>query len=86
MKATINTVVRTAIFYICLVAEIITQVGVENTVTKAIVTGATIIASVWAWWKNNSFTEAAISADAVMDFLKENKDVALVNITTDEEE
>lgn len=30
----------------------------------------TAAAALWAWWKNNSFTEAAIEADSIKDILK----------------
>jgi SPP1 family holin len=33
----------------------------------------TTVASLWAWWKNNSFTKNAIEADKVLDELKGTK-------------
>lgn len=35
----------------------------ENEVGQAASMVITAAASLWAWWKNNSFTQAAITAD-----------------------
>ena len=32
---------------------------------------AAILATIWTWWKNNSFTEEAIEADRYMEELRE---------------
>ena len=42
---------------------------VRQTVTFIIV----FASAIWAWWKNNSFTKAAIEADKVLDQLKSEK-------------
>jgi len=42
----------------------------EEDVYTFLSTLATIAATVWAWWKNNSFTQAAITADDYMLQLK----------------
>ena len=34
---------------------------------------ATTIASIWAWWENNSFTKNAIKADEIYEELKESE-------------
>lgn len=38
-----------------------------------IATGLTAAASLWAYWKNNSWTKEAINADEVMHWNKANK-------------
>ena len=44
-----------------------------ETISGFTTTGATILASLWAWWKNNSFTKAAIAADNHLADLKGGK-------------
>ena len=34
---------------------------------------AAVLAAVWSWWKNNSFTEEAIEADEYMEELRKKK-------------
>ena len=43
----------------------------DEVLTQAITTGSTIIIAVVAWWKNNSFTKAAIIADKEMHEIKD---------------
>lgn len=35
---------------------------------------AAVLATVWTWWKNNSFTEEAIEADRYMEELRKKSD------------
>ena len=35
---------------------------------------AAVLAAVWSWWKNNSFTEEAIEADEYMEELRKKSD------------
>ena len=42
----------------------------DDDMSTVISTAWTIIAAVLAWWKNNSFTDAAIKADEFMHELK----------------
>ena len=35
----------------------------------------TVGSSLWAWWKNNSFTQAALAGDEVKNSIKANKEV-----------
>lgn len=46
----------------------------DDTIYQAVSVVATIVTSAWAWWKNNSFTQAAISGDELMKELKESTD------------
>ncbi|MBO7170954.1 MAG: holin, partial [Clostridia bacterium] len=40
---------------------------------EAVTALLTVGASVWAWWKNNSFTKAAQEADKYLEQLREQK-------------
>lgn len=68
----VGTIVRTLILALALVNQILTASGHaiipidDETITTLISTGATVIASLIAWWKNNSFTQEAIEADGYL--------------------
>lgn len=69
MKIKTETIVRTVILALALINQLLSATGhavlpiQDEQVETLITTGATILASLWAWWKNNSFTQAAIAAD-----------------------
>lgn len=69
MKVKTETIVRTVILALALVNQLLsaTEHAVlpiqDEQAETLITTGATILASLWAWWKNNSFTREAIAAD-----------------------
>lgn len=71
-----DTVVRTIILVVALVNQILTSTGhavipvSDEEITQVITLVITIGASVWAWWKNNSFTQPAIKADEILKDLK----------------
>jgi len=75
MKA--GTIARTIILIVALINQILTVSGYsplpfeDETITEIVSLLFTIGASAVAWWKNNSFTKAAIEADKVMAELKE---------------
>lgn len=70
MKVSTGTITRTVILALALINQVLTISGhsplpiEDEAITELIATSATIIASVVAWWKNNSFTQQAIRADA----------------------
>ena len=72
----LDTIIRTVCLVLALINQGLTMAGhsllpiSDEQVTEAITLAATIAASLWAWWKNNSFTRAAIQADEVKDNLK----------------
>lgn len=76
MKITKGTIIRTVILLLALVNQVLAICGVspipidDDTATNVISTLWTVIASVVAWWKNNSFTENAITADEYLIELK----------------
>lgn len=77
MKPSKGTIARTIILVLALVNQVlsicgkavlpITDAQVEQVTTLII----TIVTAVWSWWKNNSFTYAAIEGDAVKDRMKQ---------------
>lgn len=76
MKVKTDTIVRTVVLALALINQILTSTGksvipvTDEEISKAITLVVTIGASVWAWWKNNSFTKSAIKADEVLKDLK----------------
>lgn len=79
-KASIETVVRTIVLAVTLLNQLLTLFGknplpfAEDELYSTITAIATIAATVWAWWKNNSFTPAAIQADEYLAELKNTTD------------
>lgn len=67
------TIVRTAVLAFALANQALTISGhsplpfSEEEVGEAVSMVLTAAAALWAWWKNNSFTQAALAAD---DFLR----------------
>jgi SPP1 family holin len=68
----IDTIARTIVLFIALANQVLAIAGkevfpvTEDQVYQVVTLIATVGASVWAWWKNNSFTKAAIEADKVL--------------------
>ena len=76
-KVSVGTIVRTVLLMLALVNQILTATGHsiipidDETVTQLITNVATIVTALIAWWKNNSFTKAALAGDATMKLFKE---------------
>ena len=74
----VGTIVRTICLLLALVNQVLSIAGwspipvEDETVNLLISTSATIITALIAWWKNNSFTQAAIDADKLMHKEKES--------------
>ena len=66
-----GTITRTAVLLLALTNQILSACGkpilpIESATVEQLVTaGITTVAALIAWWKNNSFTQAAIAADEV---------------------
>lgn len=77
MNAKIDTIVRTIVLVFALINQVLTVMGypllpiTEEEINELATLLLTVCASLWAWWKNNSFTENAVIAD---DYLKELKE------------
>lgn len=76
MKVKTDTIIRTIVLAIALINQLLAITGREklpitdDEVYQVVTIIVTIAASVWAWWKNNSFTLPALEGDAVKDQLK----------------
>ena len=68
-KIETGTIVRTAVLVFALVNQGLTIAGhnplpfTNEEVGEAVSMTLTVGAALWAWWKNNSFTQPAIEAD-----------------------
>ena len=72
LNVTIETKIRTVLFFVVWINQIFAFVGmptleldfgeVYGVVSSVIAFGV----SIWAWWKNNSFTMPALIGDAAM--------------------
>lgn len=75
-KITPDTIARTIILFIALVNMVLTMLGknplpfADDDIYTAVSIIATLVATAWAWWKNNSFTSNAIKADEYLQELK----------------
>ena len=71
-----GTIARTLVLVLAIVNQILSACGksplpIESETLEQLVTaGFTIVAALIAWWKNNSFTAAAIEGDKRMNSLK----------------
>ena len=71
-----STIIRTIVLAVVLVNNILTMNGLnplpfsEDELYEIVSGIATIAASIWAWWENNSFTKAAIKADEEYERIK----------------
>ena len=78
MKISAGTIARTIILVLALVNQVLTAMGYnvidvsDEDINALISTVLTVTTAIMAWWKNNSFTKAAIKADEVMKIEKSN--------------
>ena len=78
MKISAGTLTRTVVLALALINQLLAVFGYsvipieDETVNSLISAAFTIVSAVVAWWKNNSFTKAAIEGDRVMNELKNN--------------
>ena len=80
---TVVTWVRTIVLIIALINQVLAIFGkgkidiAENDIYQLVSIIATIISTLVAWWKNNSFSLSAQAGDAVMKSLEGNIDYQL---------
>ncbi len=73
-----ETIIRTIILAIALLNQILAVFGkspipIEDELINQLISAIfTVSASLWSWWKNNSFTPAAIKADKLLKELRKN--------------
>ena len=79
MKVKSETIIRTIVLILALVNQVLAIYGkdkipiTEDEVYQLITLAATIGSALWAWWKNNSFTQPAIKADEYMEKLRQEQ-------------
>ena len=75
-KITAGTITRTVFLALALVNQILVSTGnsilpVDNELLEQVITvGFTAVTSMMAFWKNNSYTSAAIQGDVVKDKIR----------------
>lgn len=75
-KISAGTISRTIILALALINQVLVAMGVQaipiadEDINAIVSTLWTVAAAVTAWWKNNSFTKAALAGDALKDELK----------------
>lgn len=75
-QITAGTIARTCCLVLALLNQVLSMTGHtvlpidDETINQAVSLVFTISASIAAWWKNNSFTDAAIRGDAVTQAIK----------------
>ena len=73
---TAGSIARTACLLLALTNQVLSALGkpvlpIESATVEQLVTaGITTVTALVAWWKNNSFTPAALEADKTFDRLK----------------
>lgn len=78
MKANAETIARTVVLFLALVNQFLLMTGknpipyADSEIYEFISYLFTGVAAIITWWKNNSFTTAAIEADKLMKELKAN--------------
>ena len=79
-KISAGTIARTIILLLALINQCLSMAGVsplpieDEQVETIITTAWTVIAALIAWWKNNSFTRAALAGDALKKEIKARED------------
>ena len=72
-----GTIARTACLLLALTNQVLSACGkpvlpIESqTVEQLVTAGITTVAALVAWWKNNSFTTAALESDKTYDRIKQ---------------
>lgn len=75
-KIKTDTIIRTVILIVALINQALTVAGksllpiTDEQISELITLSITVGASLWSWWKNNSFTKEAVQADEVLKRLK----------------
>ena len=74
-----GTIARTVVLALAMINQILCIMGIspipidDEAIIEVVTTGAMIGAALWSWWKNNSFTKAAIISDKEMHMMKETR-------------
>jgi SPP1 family holin len=79
MKVKTETIIRTIVLILALANQVLAIYGkqkipiTEDEVYQLVTLIITIGSALWAWWKNNSFTQPAIKADEYMEKLRQEQ-------------
>lgn len=79
MKVKSETIIRTIVLILALINQVLAIYGkdkipiTEDEIYQLITLVVTIGSALWAWWKNNSFTQPAIKADEYMEKLRQEQ-------------
>ena len=83
MKVKTETIIRTIVLILALINQALAIFGKEALpiteeevyeVYRFITYIITLVVSLWAWWKNNSFTIPAIKADEYLEQLRKEEE------------
>jgi SPP1 family holin len=80
MQVKTDTIIRTIVLAVALCNQVLSATGhsilpiSDDQVETLVTTAVTIAAALWSWWKNNSFTRAAIRADSYLSALRADAD------------
>ena len=75
----IKTLIRTVLTALALINTLSVMTGKnplpwsDEDVYMAVSAVLTVITTVWSWWKNNSFTNAAVMADEYLEEIRKNE-------------
>ncbi len=89
-KVPTETIIRAVVLLVTLVNTVLTIFGknplpfAEEELYAWLTAAATVAATLWAWWKNNSFTPEAITADEYLAELKANNNTTNTETETEE--
>ena len=78
MKTKPETIARTIVLVIALINMILNIFGIapieirEDMIYHAVTALFVIGAAIWTWWKNNSFTKEAKTADEILRLMRED--------------
>ena len=76
MNIKTETIIRTVVLVVALINQVLAIAGkdtiplYESDIAQIITLAVTIGSTIWAWWKNNSFTHNAIKADDYKEHLE----------------
>ena len=81
-----DTIIRTICLALALINQLLTAYGksplpIQDAQVEVLVsTTLTMAAAIWAWWKNNSFTPAALAGDKIMKALKHGDEIKVEGV------
>ena len=74
-----ETILRTIVLFLSLLNQVLIAVGKnplpfsDSALYEGVSAVATVLCSLWSWWKNNSFTASAVEADRYLAALRKEE-------------